>query len=242
MTALAMVVLAPGNTVRQDFFPPHPDVLRLFQISIQGYLDFIFEIVKTPEKITGLLGALLAAVYIGCQSERESTGTRWMIPALFLGAFALSFACFVPGVYATSEPSPGRTLIIPIFILVACLLSAGFVIGQKMAGTGRIDIIIRNGISIVAVLLIAYSASLTFRHHYSSRNIYIEFAKKWDDVDALILQANARGDETVTIPAMNVWTGGGGDPTDNPKYWVNRCYSLYYGITVLGPNPDLQQP
>ena len=56
-------------------------------------------------------------------------------------------------------------------------------------------------------------------------------------MDAQILQARADNLDTVTIPAMNVWTGGGGDPTDNPRFWVNQCYSLYYGLTVLGPTP-----
>jgi hypothetical protein len=41
---------------------------------------------------------------------------------------------------------------------------------------------------------------------------------------------------------LNVWTGPGGDPTDNPRYWVTACTSRYYGLQVLGPPLELSSP
>jgi len=237
LIAFIIVVAAPGNAIRQVYFPPHPGIVRLIQISVQSYLDFIFDVLLSPWKISGLIGAILTAIYFGMLSGRKSKVERWFISALLLGAFGLSFACFVPGAYATSEATAARTIIIPVFGLTFFLLWAGFLFGQQFPmnslWAGRI-------ISIVVILLVSYSSVLGFQNLYNTRNIYMDFAQRWDQVNAQILSEKERGAESVTIPAMNVPIGPVANPIDNPKYWVNRCYSSYYGIQVLGPNPDWQ--
>jgi hypothetical protein len=232
--AMIAVISAPGNAIRQAFFPPHPDVVTLFQISLNGYLDFILEIVKTPEKITGLLGALLGTIWLGGWSEYRSTGNNWIAPVVFLGAFLLSFTCFVPGVYATSELPPTRAFVIPIFILVAGLLCTGFVVGQISAYGRYSSKLVQNFMFVIAILLIIYSASINAGQLYNNRGVYIAFAQKWDETDALVLAAKNNGQESVQIPAMENWAEVE-HPTDNERYWPNICYSLYYDIQVYGP-------
>jgi len=234
MVSIAIVIASPGNATRQDFFPPHPDVINLFRISIAGYLDFLFEIIKTSKKITGLLGIFLLTIWLGGQSERETTGCNRVTPLVFLGAFALSFACFVPGAYATSEPPPTRALIIPVFALVACLLYTGFTNGYQLANQGYFSRSVDPLLFIMAALLITYSSLVNAQYLYRSRSVYIEFAQKWDRTNALILKAKMDKLESVQIPAMDNWAGIE-YPTDNEKYWPNRCYSAYYDINVLAP-------
>lgn len=240
--ALLIVVSAPGNTIRQDLYPPHPDLMTLSQVTMQSYLDFVGAIFQTPEKVTGLFGAVFAAFWLGTRSESSAKESRSLFPIVSLGAVLLSIACLVPGVYATSEPSAPRTMIIPVFILIAGLQYVSFMSGQRWTELHGFSNPFGYVIPVLAGLLIGYAALVNGQSLYGDRSVYIEFAQRWQSADAQILQAKARGDESVTIPAMNVWTGPGGDPTDNPKYWVNRCYSLYYGITVLGPNPSTEQP
>ena len=241
LVAFIILVYAPGNAIRQAYFPPHPGIVRLFQISLQSYLDFILDIVRSPEKITGLLGAVLTAVYFGTLSKRKSNAERWFIPALLLGSFGLSFVCFVPGAYATSEPTAARTIVIPIFGLVFFLLWAGFLAGQQLPTSRKDSHLFGTVVPILVVFMLTYSAIIRFRNTYDTRSIYIDFAQRWDKADTQILAAKDAGAETVTIADLNVPTGPeDGDPIDNPKYWVNQCYSLYYDIQVLGPNPDAQ--
>lgn len=236
LVGFVILVSAPGNAIRQSYFPPHPNIVQLLQISIQSYLEFILNILRSPVKITGLLGTVLSAIYFGTCSERSLKVERWFIPALLLGAFGLSFACFVPGAFATSEPTSARTIIIPVFGLAFFLLWAGFVFGQQLTASGTVPLPVERMLPGVVVLLITYSAVLSFLSLYSTRNIYMDFARKWDQADVQILSAKNSGAESVTIADMNVPTGpSDGDPIDNPKYWVNQCYSLYYGIQVLGP-------
>lgn len=234
--AMIAVISAPGNAIRQTFFPPHPDIVTLFRISLQGYLDFLLQIVLAPEKLAGLLGVLLVTFWLGSRSERRLAGRDWIVPFVLLGAIALSFACFIPGVYATSEPPPTRTFTIPVFILTSCILSAGFLVGQKSVDQSWFIAPVRDSMFAIAVLLIAYSALTNAQQLYNGRGVYIAFAQKWDETHALILRAKTDHLESIHIPAMDNWAGVE-YPTDNERYWPNICYSLYYDIQVLGPPP-----
>jgi hypothetical protein len=207
LVAFVILVSAPGNAIRQANFPPHASIAVLLQISIQSYLDFIFDILRSPEKITGLLGAMLIFIYFGTHSEHESDVKRWFVPTLLIGAFMLSFACFVPGAYATSEPTAERTIIIPIFGLAFFLLWAGFLLGQQLSASSKGSRLLGSVVPIIAVFMLTCSAILSFQNTYSIRTIYIDFAQRWDGADTQILSARVRGAESVTIPDMNVPTG-----------------------------------
>jgi hypothetical protein len=228
--SMILVVSAPGNAIRQSFFPPPPNIVQLLQISSVGYRDFILEIIHAPEQITGLVGVTLASAWAGTHSERKQMENHWVSLVIFLGAFLLSFACFVPGVYASLEPPPTRALIIPAFILVAGLMYGGFVMGESFVK----PTLVKYSILILAIFLIGYSAVTKARSLLGDREIYIEFAQKWDETDAFILKAKGENQASVQIPGLDNWAGLE-RPTPKKEYWPNVCYSLYYGIQVYGP-------
>lgn len=235
--SLVVVILAPGNAIRQAFLPPPPDFITLLSISIRSYMSFLGNLFRTAAGIAGILGALLAALWIGGQYHMSSPVRGRLIFACLLGGVLISFACFPPGVYGYSEPPPPRVMIIPVFFLMAGVLSAAFLSGIRLGEQAGVQWNRSTVLITAAIILTGYSALFTTWSLYQKRHIYMDFAKLWDQVDAQILQARAESLDSVTIPALNVWTGGGGDPTDNPRFWVNQCYSLYYGLTVLGPAP-----
>jgi len=235
IVALAIVVLAPGNTVRQDYYSPHPGLGALLQISLTAYGVFLLDILRTPEKMTGVIGALLAAVWFGTQRRDKPTGNDRFLPLVFTGAFLVSFATFLPSAYAVSDAPAPRSVIIPVFVLIACLLCAGFIAGEWLSEGSRLLV---NILLLLAIAFITYSAWIGSQALYTSRREYIEFAQKWDETDTLILKAKAANLETVQIPAMDNWAGLE-RPTPKETYWPNVCYSLYYDIQVLGPRyPD----
>jgi len=232
--AVGVVAWAPGNAIRQGYYPPHPDLITLFQISFRGYRDFLFAIVRTPEKITAFLGALFASFWFGAQSEHRLMENHVLFPLLFLGAFLLSFACFLPSAYAVSDVPVPRSLIVPVFILVAALLGGSFLWGLQFKAAPAL---VGSSVLFIAIPLLAYSAAVHAQGFYNSRLAYVEFAQKWDATDALIWKARAANMETVQIPGMDNWAGVE-RPTPSKTYWPNICYSLYYGIQVFGPRYD----
>lgn len=234
LTSLLVIITAPGNAIRQTEGLPPPGLVDLVLISLQAYGNIIYNILASPEKITALLGAVLAAVWMGMRYGESLTQQLKKIILYLVGALILSFVCFPPGVFGYNEPPPLRIVIIPIYMLIAGTLSAGFLAGNlavmktPLTGKGEMFLILP------AILCIGFSAWITTRFLYQSRQIYTEFAEKWDTVDAKIQQTRDDGGEVIYIPDMSNWADLD-PPNTNPNFWATECYSFYYGIQVFGP-------
>jgi hypothetical protein len=133
-------------------------------------------------------------------------------------------------------------MIVFSFILVASILYAGLMTGRWLSGRNIESANFRWGLIACIAISVLFSTAINAKALYESREIYSSFARRWDQANAQILQAKHNREESVTIPALNVWTGPGGDPTDNPRYWVTACTSRYYDFQVLGPPLNMTEP
>jgi hypothetical protein len=163
----------------------------------------------------------------------------WILLSITAG-IALSFLSILPSIYGTSDMAHPRTLIVSSFIMACSLFYAGLMIGQGLSRDHAMAM--QTGLIAITSVFVIGSALMNAKALYEGRDIYISFAQRWDQANSQILQARASGETSVTIAALNPWTGPGGDPTDNRKFWVNRCFSLYYDFPVFGPNPETGQP
>jgi len=232
--SLIIVVLSPGNKTRQALLPASPDLLTLASISFHAYANFIADFFREPARVAGLVSAILAAIWVGGQYKDLTSIKLWLIPASVLAGVLISFACFPPGVYGYSEPPPARIGIIPLFFLVGGLLCAGFSAGTWLAGRSSMQWLDSGAFLLLVTCILGFSTVTTISQLYRERSVYIDFARKWDQVDAQIRQAKAENQGSVTIPAMDNWAGLE-RPNDNKKYWPTLCYSVHYGIQVIGP-------
>jgi len=233
--SLILIILAPGNEDRQALLPPTPDFIKLMSISIQGYLTFIVGLLFAPAKISGLVGSILIAMWLGRHYKENFVSAKpILIPTYVFGAIVLSFVCFPPGVYGYSAPPPTRTIIIPVFFFMVCILYASFLMGTQQAYSDKTTSVNATMLLLAAALLVGFSTIKTASILFGQRDVYMEFARRWDQVDAEIKEAKSNGDESITIPAMDSWARLD-RPTQNPKFWATKCYSDYYGIQVYGP-------
>lgn len=235
--ALVVMVLAPGNAIRRAFFPPPPDILTIAGMAFASYFGFLSNTLRSPVMLMAWSGATLGAIWLGMRMNQASGAApvpvRWIFVILFAG-FLLTFACFPTAVYATSEPPPERTMIIPAFILVVSFLASGFIFGEWLASRSRQTGAGSPAVLLVACALMVFSCYPTARELYSMRDEHLAFAQKWDQVDSEIRQAKSSGLREIRIPSMKNWADAA-YPTDNPRYWPNECYSQYYGIKVIAP-------
>ncbi len=117
---------------------------------------------------------------------------------------------------------------------MAGLLGAGFTTGSWLAGRYGYAWLDSVPFILLITVLIGVSSLITIAYLFGKRSEYVRFAEKWDQVNAQILQARDEKLKSVNIPAMNNWAGLEW-PTDNQNYWPTQCYSMYYGIQVVGP-------
>ncbi len=236
LLSLIVMVAAPGNAIRQTYFKPPPGLIEILQISFYAYLLFLTKLLTNPVIVYGLLGVLAASAWIGARFQPEIKINIWIIPALVVLGLGFAFGCFIPAAWGLSSAPPSRNLIIPSFFLAVSWIVAGFLGGVWLNTLSishsrfRAQIIL----PIIAFLLLGYSALSNASYLYSTRKAYMDYANKWTVVDQQIVQAREDGKTVIHIPSMNSWTSLD-KPNNNPKFWLNQCYSKYYGIQVLSP-------
>jgi hypothetical protein len=240
-TALALVImlLSPGTALRQVNFPPPPGLIRMLTIAVNGYVGYWVSLLSTPTRASALIALLLISILIGTGLDQKRSNGYWILLSIAAG-IALSFLSILPSIYGTSDMAHPRTLIVSSFIMACSIFYAGLMIGQGLSRDHAMAM--RTGLIMITGVFVIGSALINAKALYESRDIYISFAQRWDQANTQILQARASGETSVTIPALDPWTGPGGDPTDNGRFWVNRCFSLYYDFPVFGPNPNGGQP
>jgi hypothetical protein len=236
-----IVLASPGTEIRQAFFPPPPSIPRTLELAVGGYLEFWVNLVSSPQRITALIALDFASIWIGTTPENKRSNGFLILVSVASGIL-LSFISLLPAVYATSDVPPPRLLILSSFIIVASFFYAGLLSGKRISSSMIASTPLKSALMWCVGISVVLSCLMNAKILYDHRDIYISFAHRWDQADAQIMQAKMNGDESVNIPALNVWTGPGGDPTDNPRYWVTACYSLYYDFPVLGPSLNSGTP
>jgi hypothetical protein len=234
--ALVIIVLAPGNSARQGFFPESLGIFGISTLSLKSFSLYVIHLFDSLTEITASLGLLCFAVVIGSQIEQKpDSHTLIIIPAI---TFASIFVCFPPAAYGLSDAPPGRTLMLPTYFFVLGLVAFGFVCGNFLRKK-QTNISLKL-VLMLAMIAIAISSSMASINLYRSRSEFIEYAIAWDETDAKIRQAKANGETQVLITIIPNWAALD-TPNDNPRFWLNACMSSYYDVQILAsPDSDSQ--
>ena len=237
LLSLIVMAIAPGNSIRQSNFPITPGIITIVKVSLNGYLQYLGAIFRSQALVAGILGTIVGAVWLGTKAGRNSVTNSlclWhCILPLPIGLM-LAFGCFVPAVFATSEPPPPRTWIMPAFFLMGSFLVSGLLVGIWARRLIIKSLIWDWVLFVIACFLVTFSSVLIYRNLNSILVDHVEFATLWDRVDEEIRTARDGGQTEVHIPSMKSW-GNFQFPNDKPKYWPNVCYSEYYDIQVIAP-------
>lgn len=234
MSALIIIALAPGNAARQSFLHPPLGIGGILAISLKSYFLYLVHLVDSPTKIFAIVGLFGLAAMAGSQfSQKINLRLVFLILALMFG---LIYICFPPAAYGLSDAPPGRTLMMPTYFFLAGLVATGVICGNVLAHN-QSPLISRLFPSLV-MISVAIAASIHAIRLYQSRSDFIQYANRWDKVEAQILKSKEIGEKQLWIPVIQNWAQLN-TPNDNPKFWVNVCMSAYYGIDILAtPDPD----
>ncbi len=84
--AMIVMILAPGNSERQAFYPSPPGVVGLVTLSLKSLLLFAGKLVDSPYKVAAILGLFGLAVFAGSQLKPKVNARLLIaIPVLTLG-------------------------------------------------------------------------------------------------------------------------------------------------------------
>jgi hypothetical protein len=234
--ALALIMLAPGNAFRAAFFPPPPNLAGIISISYSSLIAYFSNLFSSTASIAGFAGVLSASFILGLKYP-EKTGKSSQLLLVIASGVLLIASCFPPAAYGLSDSPPGRTLLIPTYLLALLVSAAGFKLGNFQT-QNRIfaNKFFTASVKLIAVTLVLVSSFITSRALLASRQDYIDFANSWDSTHQMLLKIN-KNVENVVVPAVVDDWSGVLRMADNPRFYVNQCVSDYYGFkTVIATN------
>lgn len=250
VVAACIVVAAPGNAVRQSYFPTPPNPIRLTLLSLYYAGGFIaYTIYLSP--LTTLLSVVLPALF-GYRLREVCPGhivkpnrgesTRRLLLLLAAG-FVLVLLCTVPSVYGTSGFLPERARILPQFVVICVAVLFGYFSGVELSEwysarkqTSTWPMV--TGSTMVAVLLVLSPLVAAVRT-LSVVSRAREGASIWEQMDSEVRAAKLRGETDLAVPPVDdVESRLGAHRTElqlerdarNPK---NQCAARYYGVNSI---------
>jgi hypothetical protein len=269
LIALALVVFAPGNAVRQALFPQPPSLIKvgIWSVLYSAFMFFrpIVPFVKdliiavAPRVIGGTprwlptaieMGtspipmAIAIALPAGLALFSEPAGGGPLMKRGLWGipvlAFVLVCACVAPGAYGTSAPPPPRALIIPQYVMTCLAACWGFLLGAVVLAPRRGWLTSRPAVLwIVAACLCIFGPLAATPPIVATGTAMRQWARAWDDTDRKLREAQAGGVSDAVVPALEKLAGVGSISPD-PQDWVNICAAKYYGLRSITGRPTLQ--
>jgi hypothetical protein len=244
LLALLVMLIAPGNAVRQASMPAPPGAVKLATLSLQYAWDFIRYTIKglpLPTFVVFLYVSLLAWTLLAWFAVERACSvsiTRLLVAAVVtpvLGYF-LIVCTTVPNVYAESAYPEARALMVPYFVLVCTVAMIGCLIGwivmRLIPWRGPI---VRWG-AILALLLLSIYPMRAARQIFLEVPVYRERAATWDARSFQIRLMQRQGHMNIVVPGMDS-AYGLMDMNENPATWVNVCAAQYYGVDTITATP-----
>jgi hypothetical protein len=240
---LVIMVLAPGNAVRQSLLPVPPGVFEILLLSFQYPFAFIINIIKTlplPTMVLFMTGLLIGLIV---PWNQETTGKPPTLKSIALKFILLPVVAYVliasicaPTIYAYSSfpEQRAQTLAIYVFILVVVLL--GYQIGNILF---LIKLRLNRKISSWANWF--FLASLVILAIYPVRAVinYVpeiqhtrNFGIARDKREIAIQKAISNNIYDLNVQAINSQHGIQ-ELTEDPNNWVNRCVADSYGLESI---------
>lgn len=241
---LLVMGLAPGNRVRAADFDQTPGLINLIVNSLKFLFAFLGNWIDKQPILVAFLVLLSAITGFFTLSETPSSQDsaaldRRMTISLLLSAVAVFLALwsgFFTSFFVMSAPPPDRALVIPQFTLVAFIGFWVFQCGRLLSRavnrqqvTPRFWTVFGAALLTICVFLGPIYASYRITSTIpDSRRI----AEEWDQRDAVIREAAARGERNVTVWYIQDLNRLG-DYSSDPEFLVNRAAADYYRLDTI---------
>ena len=237
--SILVILIAPGNENRFEYFTQPKGILELLLISWQSMVFMLKDIFKWPGNILSVFQLMVIAFYLGANLKDLAYLNNYhsiikksvlIIPVIIVVTL---FSSFLPAAYGTSIPPPARVMIGPIYFTICLLGVWGFLLGKLLKY--KINLQKRLVIKILTVFffcLFFINGIRDAQKILQYRNKLISFSIAYDEREERIQEAKLMDKEIVIVPPITHFIGGASLSVDS-TFWINECISDYYGIKVL---------
>jgi len=254
LLALAIVAIAPGNSVRQASFPNHLGLPQFLTLTAVYSLGFVAKLMLThPVVVSIVLGLPFLMVLRDKSSGDTPVWDRQLCIRLLVlippATFVLIACCTAPSFYGMSVmlPERARILLSLTFVCGAIVWSraAGeFLLATVLPLRYNVKQIVRTG-STLLLLFTLVSPLVSFVSTLRLREQARAYAADWDSQDVELRAAKQSGVTDVVVEQIGdfQWrlAKGASDlhlRTD-PDFWINQETARYYGLGSVRAKNDV---
>ena len=239
LLSLLTMGLAPANAIRLDSGTPELAVLLLRFLKFP--FDFIWDTLKTLPLPSLISIGIPYLIFYGLYVDKLSLGKEekqriWLAAGLApLIMYALIAASFAPSAYGQSYPVE-RARFPARFIMTGALMLEGALFGILAS---QIRLKARAFSALLVSILLGISAFYPLRAAWQVWHTAPEYqarAAAWDARDAQIradAEQGALNIQTSQLPGIAQVK----ELDVNPKHWINRCATEYYGVDSIRAIP-----
>jgi hypothetical protein len=238
--ALVIVLVAPGNTVRQSTFTD-ASLFKVIVIALQNTAAFFAISLSAYAAVPLLLVILLTALTVHLFGPPRSQPLPFKRVLLVMGialavGIVLILSFLAPAAYGMGRMPASRAWIVPQFILTLVALVCGGAIGLNLRRTATAAKVSGFVIAVTVLLLVAGPLVSTVRTVADMRSLVV-FAQEWDARDRALREAVAAGQVRGTVRPLVVdmaWYAGLAPVgTDVLETEFAPSVTDYYGMTEL---------
>ncbi len=244
LIGLVIVVMAPGNMVRQANFLPHPG---LWELIIKTTLYSTKFTAKWFSSYAVLIWPIsIISFTAGLFQRNEGTKrnpTSISVPRIPIGLYIsislllIIYISFIITTWVYKSDPPGRILIFQTSLLAAFLIFASFQGGIKIRQTFSIILGKQYHLSIFFLILCLYFSFNVILVQSREAGAHLSdaqrFAHEWDKQNAEILSQAASAKKIIYVD-MNVENFMGLEHfRSDSTYYVNMCAAIYYDVEKI---------
>jgi len=239
-------IFAPGNAVRQAA-SNHPDGIPLSELPYQllraTAIEFYVFILYGWTWLIPLslfsftLGASKILNHSGgsVNDSKSFPGLKIWQALLYLGSAVLviAIAGAAPSVYLQADAPVARSLFVIFPIFLIAFIAAIYLLGWHFSTLQtNFKTLLKKIILALALLTLIVQVGTAVFESAKAFPVQKEYAHAWDARDRELKDLVAQGvkDTEITI-LTNAYAYS--DLTENPKYWVNRCFAQYYSLESI---------
>ena len=241
LAALILIAISPTTHARQAFFPPPPDIATMLRLSMSYAQDFMVYTTFQKKIVTAMTAGIPAVMmfYLGSASFPRRKWWQWLLllALTVLAGYGLMVAICAPSAYGESAYPENRVLMIGRFDTVVTLMALGGISGLALRAWLERLVQLRPAVfnaAALTVLALCCAYAVVISYQINSKDIPYRqaWAAAWDQRDAQLRAAAARGETSVTVTALDsleiLYELG-----PDPQHWVNVCAAGYYHLKQI---------
>ena len=240
--SMIVMIIAPGNEVRMQYFNQTKELIPLITLCFSGLKSFLLNTLKWPGNILSILQVLFISAYVGAKSGRSELSRnnyRIIIRLLFAIPVIIGivlFSSFFPAGYGQSHAPVAYIMMGSIYFSVCLLGLFGYFLGvllsSQIINFRKHNIIKLEIVLIFLFILFSFNGFRNTQKIIEHRGQLKSYAIAFDKREEQIKRAKSDGKKIVKLPKIKHVVGGGTITRDS-TFWINECVSDYYGITVI---------